>query len=72
MATHPRNETTNGGGEAGVSTLNIAWLRPDHTYTRTHPRVQRTSPRDGRVLSGGETLQYEPICMLLVNKLAPP
>ena len=23
MATHPRNETTNGGGEAGVSTLNI-------------------------------------------------
>ena len=27
--------------------------------------------RDGRVLLGGETLQYEPICMLLY-KLAPP
>ena len=32
MATHPRNETTNGGGEAGVSTLNII-LREHELHT---------------------------------------
>ena len=30
-----------------------------------------TSPIDGHVLTGGETLQYEPVCMLLVQTSPP-
>ena len=37
----------------------VDWTIPIHARTLG---VSGTSPRDGHVLSGGETLQYEPIC----------
>ena len=46
MATHPRNdETTNGGGEAGGSTLNIKRAHTGTRITQTnlttiHPSIQ--------------------------------
>ena len=43
----------------------VDWTIPIHA--RTLGVSVRTSPRDGHVLSGGETLQYEPICSLLVH-----
>ena len=58
----PRARPRAGAREIACSRLGKGCL-VDRTIP-IHARTlggQRTSPRDGRVLSGGETLQYEPI-----------